>query len=85
MEIYSAHCALTVASYNTAIPSLLIQQVPLTRHSRRLMQGVGLLGCYAMLVVGLAAATCKAAYRYFLLHSLGNSFVGWGWICSRKG
>ena len=38
-----------------------------------------------MHVIGLAAATCEAAYRYFLLHSLGNSFVGWGGICSWKG
>ncbi len=83
-----ANRAQTVSLHSTMLSTSLIQHaqaVPLSLHLRRLMRGMVLLGCYAMHVIGLAAATCKVAYRYFLLHSLGNSFIGRGGICSWKG
>ena len=88
VDIDSANCVRTVPSHSTMLCSSLLQHAQamlLSLHWRRLMQSVVLLSCYAMHVVGFAATTCKVAYRYFLLHSLGNSFIGRRGICSWKG
>lgn len=75
MEINFANCEQNVALHSTSLSTSLLQHtlaVPLKRHLRRLIQGVILLGCHVMHIVGFCRSYMQSSLPLLSPAQLGQ-------------